>query len=220
MKPCKNGNCTKNKTAIHGYVCSCPSGFNGTHCEIDHRICTSHICLNNGTRFLYLLYYPYFFLLIGICNETLDAPLYCVCQDGWQGAHCEFMIHDCEGVKCLNNGVCRPGLVNHTRECLGNSYYGPHCEFTATKIVIYKIVSKSFAYVAIVAMTIVAMFVVIMDILKYCFGIDLTREELERYRREKQARKRKRPVIQRFVYVDAPPKPSENALATIGEDVV
>jgi hypothetical protein len=155
-----------------------------------------------------------------MCNETLDAPFYCVCPDGWQGAHCEFMIHDCEGVKCLNNGVCRPGLLNYTCECLGDSYYGPRCENTATKIIIYKIVSKSFAYVAIIAMTVVAMFVMIMDILKYGFGIDLTREELERYRREKQGKKRKLPVIQQFVCVDAPPKPSEKALTTIGEEVV
>jgi hypothetical protein len=104
------------------------------------------------------------------------------------------MINYC--VKCLNNGVCRPLLLNYTCECLGDSYYGPHCELTETKIIIYKIVSKSFAYVAIVAMTIVAMFVVIMDVLRYCFGIDLTREELERYRREKRARKRKLRVIQ------------------------
>jgi hypothetical protein len=69
-------------------------------------------------------------------------------------------------------------------------------------------------------MTIVAMFVVIMDILKYCFGMDLTREELERYRREKQARKRKRPVIQRFVYVNAPSESSEKAIAPIEEGTV
>ena len=49
----------------------------------------------------------------------------------------------------------------------------------------------------------VAAFVIIMDILKYCFGIDPTREELERIRREKRAKKRK-PVVQRFVYVNAP----------------
>jgi hypothetical protein len=46
-----------------------------------------------------------------------------------------------------------------------------------------------------------AMFVVIMDILKYCFGIDPTRDDLVRIRREKQARRRK-PVIQRFVYIN------------------
>jgi hypothetical protein len=50
-----------------------------------------------------------------------------------------------------------------------------------------------------------AMFIIIMDILKYCFGIDPTREELERIRQKKREKKRK-PVIQRFVYVNAPPK--------------
>jgi hypothetical protein len=48
---------------------------------------------------------------------------------------------------------------------------------------IYRIVSKSFAYVAIVAM-----FVIIMDILKYCFGIDPPRKDLERVWRKKKKR--------------------------------
>ena len=48
----------------------------------------------------------------------------------------------------------------------------------------------------------VATFVVIMDILKYCFGIDPVADEREKLRREKNAKKRKRPVIQRFIYVN------------------
>ncbi|UJR11646.1 hypothetical protein I4U23_015827 [Adineta vaga] len=47
---------------------------------------------------------------------------------------------------------------------------------------------------------VVAMFVIIMDILKYCFGIDPVHEEREKIRRDKR---RKRPVIQRFTYVNA-----------------
>jgi hypothetical protein len=50
------------------------------------------------------------------------------------------------------------------------------------------------------------MFIIIMDILKYCFGIDSTREDLERIRREKLRKKRK-PFIQRLVYVNAPTSP-------------
>jgi hypothetical protein len=42
-----------------------------------------------------------------------------------------------------------------------------------------------------------------MDILKYCFGIDPVDKDRQQIRRKKQAIKRK-PVIQRFVYVDAP----------------
>ena len=62
------------------------------------------------------------------------------------------------------------------------------------------------------------MFVIIMDILKYCFGIDPTREDLERIRREKLEKKRK-PVIQRFIYVNAPP-PSEEPIETAEETIV
>ena len=82
-------------------------------------------------------------------------------------------------------------------------YSGRNYQITAVKIKIFRIVSKLFAYISIIAVITVAMFVIIMDVLKYCFGIDLTHEELEQYRREKQAKKRKRPVIQRFVYVNA-----------------
>ena len=98
--------------------------------------------------------------------------------------------------------------MNYTCECLGDSYSGRHCEIIATRIVVYKIVSKSFAYIAIIAMSTVIMFVIIMDILKYCFGIDPVREELEQIQREKRARKRK-PIIQRFVYVNAPASTTE-----------
>jgi len=52
-------------------------------------------------------------------------------------------------------------------------------------------------------MGVVAMFVIIMDILEYCFGIDPVHEERERFQREKRKKKRK-PVIQRFVCVNAP----------------
>jgi hypothetical protein len=49
----------------------------------------------------------------------------------------------------------------------------------------------------------VAMFIVIMDVLKYCFGIDPVHKERERRRRKKRGKKLK-PVIQRFTYVNAP----------------
>ena len=57
------------------------------------------------------------------------------------------------------------------------SYSGRHCENTASKIVIIKIVAKSVAYAAILFIICVAIFVIAMDILKYCFGIDPVKEE-------------------------------------------
>lgn len=118
------------------------------------------------------------------------------------------MKNFCDNSTCENNGVCRSLLLNYSCACLGDIYYGRHCEFISKKITILKTVSKSFASIAIIVLVTVAMFVIIMDTLKYCFGIDSTREELEKYRREKQA-ERKCPVIQRFVYVSAPPHSCE-----------
>jgi hypothetical protein len=134
------------------------------------------------------------------------------------GDYCETKLNYCFNVTCHNKGVCRPLFLNYSCECVGDNYSGRHCEITAANIIINKTVAKSFAYVAIIAMASVAMFIIIMDVLKYCFGIDPIREELERIRREKQARKRK-PVIQRFIYVNAPP-PSEQPNSSVAETAV
>ena len=113
------------------------------------------------------------------------------------------MLNYCNDNKCQNNAVCRPLVGGYKCECLGDSFSGDLCEITATKIKVLRVVSKSFAFVAILAMVSVVLFVVIMDILKYGFGIDPVREERERLRRERRAKHRK-PVIQRFTYVNAP----------------
>jgi hypothetical protein len=158
---------------------------------------------------------------VGICNETSDTTFQCKCDDGWQGMNCESMTNYCDNVTCQNYGVCRPLLLGYICECLGNNYYsGRHCEISTTKIIIFKTASKFFAYIAIIAMTVVAMFVVIMDILKYCFGIDLVHKERERIRRAKQAKKRKRPVIQQFIYINVPPDASTISMSVIEETTV
>jgi len=83
-------------------------------------------------------------------------------------------------------------IQNYTCECLGNYYYyGQYCEKMTTKVRIFKVVSKSFAYIAILAITLVALFIIIMDILKYGFGIDPVEEERERMRKEKAGTKQK-----------------------------
>jgi hypothetical protein len=133
----------------------------------------------------------------------LNKSFNCTCEPGWEGDYCERKINYCSNVTCENNGVCRPLFMHYRCDCLGNSYSGRHCEIIAIQIKIYKIVSKSFAYIAIIALISVAMFIIIMDVLKYCFGIDPVHEERERIRRKKQVKKRK-PVIQRFVYVNTP----------------
>lgn len=107
----------------------------------------------------------------------------------------------CPQKTCYNRGQCRP-LVGHSKcECLEGSYTGDQCEKEERHLKIRRFIAKSFAYVAILAMLSVALFVIIMDILKYVFGIDPVEEERERMRQEKRRRKR---TIQHFVYVNRP----------------
>ena len=166
------------------------------------------------TKYLLEQWYHFFsveldedFLSIGTCNETSNTTFACSCLNGWTGIHCETKINYCEGVKCENNAVCRPLFLNYTCECLGTSYSGRHCEIVATSRVIHQIVTKSFGYIAIICLVVVVSFFVIMDILKYCFGIDPTKDELAKIRRANAIKRMKRrPVIQRFTYVNAPPE--------------
>ena len=121
------------------------------------------------------------------------------------------MINYCGNNTCLNGGVCQSSLLNYSCLCLTGSYSGQFCEVTERTIVTRQIVSKSFAYIAIVAIIGAAMFIVTMDVLKYCFGID----PVDRKRRPKKSekrKKRKKPVqIIRFKYVHASvPEPSDN----------
>lgn len=67
---------------------------------------------------------------------------------------------------------------------------------------IYQLISKSFAYMAIISISFVVMFIIVLDILKYCFGIDPTHAESQRYRCERLTRRQRTLVIQRFVYVN------------------
>jgi hypothetical protein len=144
-----------------------------------------------------------FFLHIGICNETSNTTFYCLCKPGWEGDHCEIKINYCLNIICQNKGVCRPLFMNYTCECLGESYSGRHCEITATQTIVRQTMSKSFAFIAILAMIILVIFIISMDVLKYVFGIDTVDEERERIRKKKPAKKRK-PIVQKFVYVNAP----------------
>jgi hypothetical protein len=142
-------------------------------------------------------------LIEGTCKEQSNTTFVCLCEEGWHGVHCEMKVNYCENVTCENNGVCRPLFRNYSCECLGDSYSGRHCEITSQKTFVRKIVSKSLSYIAILSLASVVGFIVIMDILKYGFGIDPVHEERERLRRKKQVKKHK-PVIQRFVYVNEP----------------
>ncbi len=208
--PClNNGTCYNVDTLPLGYQCVCPNESYGINCELSYRPCASNPCWNNGTPILTLflskLTIKRFFFFVGTCKD-LNETFVCRCEYGWEGSHCQTKENFCKNVTCQNRGVCRPLFRDFKCECLDINYYsGRFCEITTKKIIILKSVSKSISFIAIIVMVSAAMFIIIMDILKYCFGIDPVRKERERIRQKQKAKKRK-PVIQRFVYVNAPPK--------------
>jgi len=49
LTPCQNdGTCVNDNTTLIGYICLCPSGFDGTECQNDNRVCQPDTCWNNG----------------------------------------------------------------------------------------------------------------------------------------------------------------------------
>ena len=182
LQPCQNqGNCTNSNTTSSSYVCACPSGFGGIHCQLDRRPCRPDTCWNNGT-----------------CDETSPTTAVCSCAMGWHGSHCQARVDYCGNVTCQNNGVCRASLLNYTCQCLGDSFSGRHCEIKSSANVVRQTVSRSFAYVAIIALSTLMCFIVMLDVLKYCFGIDPTGGE----KRQRVNKRRRQPgVAIRFTYV-------------------
>ena len=143
------------------------------------------------------------FCFVGTCSPTSIKTFLCHCTPGWWDNRCQTMNNYCQKDTCFHDGVCQPLHLNYTCRCLTDSYSGRHCEIVGNGLLTRQIISKSFAYVAIIAVTSVALFVIVMDILKYCFGIDPvgpTRKKL-RSMKTKRRKKRKKPVtIIRYIY--------------------
>jgi hypothetical protein len=189
-QPCRNnGTCITTNSS--SYICLCPpSQFSGTYCEIDIRPCKSYTCLSRG-----------------ICTETSPVSFICQCDPGYQGIHCESLINYCNNVTCQNKGVCRPLRLNFTCECTATYFSGRYCEITSSSLVTKQIINRSFAYIAIVALILVAGTIVFMDVLKYRFNIDPVKDQRQRLEREKMIKRskaQKPKIIRRFIYVNAP----------------
>ena len=116
----------------------------------------------------------------------------------------------------MNNGVCQSLLLNYSCQCVDDSYSGRHCEIVSNKVVVRQTVSKSFAYISVIAIVSVVIFIVTLDILKYIFGIDPVCKEFEKIKRKNKTKKKKPLIIIRHTYVNAPSiQSSEMAIATI-----
>ena len=203
LQPCENeGTCNNTNTTSNFYRCSCRTGFHGDRCEGDRRPCKRDTCLNHGEylRTALLEKYKSIALLIGVCNETANNTHRCTCSPDWQGTHCETSVNYCGNVICLNNGVCRSMSQNYTCDCLGSSFSGRYCEVKSSQLKVHEVVSRSFAFVAICAMITAAMFIVVMDILKHGFGIDVASKDRKPPRRKRA----KEHTAIRFIFVHPP----------------
>lgn len=146
---------------------------------------------------------PFFSLLLisGTCLELSSTTFSCRCTPDWEGTYCEKGIDRCANITCLNNGVCRSSLLDYQCHCLTAAFSGRFCENKATDLVVKEATSKTFAYVAILAISIVVVFVIALDLLKYGFKIDPVRYKSKRILKERALLQAKPSVVQRFTYV-------------------
>ena len=79
-----------NFSQIAGYLCQCPSGFEGINCELNIDDCErGHLCMNNGT-----------------CIDEINSYS-CLCLTGFDGKLCQYMIDPCVLNPCENGGSCK-----------------------------------------------------------------------------------------------------------------
>ena len=139
--------------------------------------------------------------------DLSNGSFSCLCPLGWKNKHCETLVDFCANVTCLNKGACRTSLRNYTCECLGDSYSGRHCEVVASAIGVHQAIARSLAFVAIIALGTVVTFIVLMDVLRYGFGIDPAPSLIHRRRRRVNREKTRSRVVTRLIYVNASPTP-------------
>nr|NVI76503.1 Notch [Cucujiformia] len=118
--PCSNGGkCSLSDGG--GYICECPVGLTGTHCELDSlNECSSNPCKHPDAT----------------CQDKLGDYL-CFCPatrtgkscEGFQGQNCEIKVNFCANSPCQNGGICTPVHAGHKCTCR-EGFYGKNCEFS------------------------------------------------------------------------------------------
>ncbi|XP_050423737.1 protein crumbs isoform X2 [Adelges cooleyi] len=114
--PCRWGSCDNR---IGGYACLCDDGFEGVYCEIEIDECERFKPCEHGT-----------------CIDR-RAGYYCDCAPKYGGKNCSVELIGCQGPHtCLNNGTCRPYLVDETEHRYNCTcpygFHGDICDKTTT----------------------------------------------------------------------------------------
>ncbi|XP_017140739.1 protein crumbs isoform X1 [Drosophila miranda] len=121
INECESNPCSKHGTCNDGigtYTCECEPGFEGTHCEINIDECDRFNPCQSGT-----------------CIDQIN-DYECDCDANFGGKNCSVPLIGCLTNPCLNNGTCRPYLVNETVHLYNctceNGFQGDTCEKTTT----------------------------------------------------------------------------------------
>lgn len=125
----------------------------------------------------------------------------CICQNGWEGETCSQRINFCRNVTCFHGGVCRSLVSGFSCECIKDSYSGVYCEIKSRSSELHTMVSRSFVSIAIFALLTLMTFVLILDILKYMFGIQVKYDGVRANQCTKPRALKKDWFIIRYVYV-------------------
>jgi len=118
---------------------------------------------------------------------------------GYESTNCELETDMCTNITCENSGICVSSYLSWTCRCLDSTIYtGLYCQVKSSSLKQKELLSKSFAIIAIVALSCVVAFVIIMDILKYVFNIDPVDRERRRLRLENEKQQEKKLRRKRF----------------------
>ena len=115
-------------------------------------------------------------MIKGICKELENKRYNCICSKGYRGQNCEELINNCQSITCKNKGICQSSIDGYQCRCLYGTF-GIDCENVERSLVIRRYVSKSVSYIFIIILISFICFIVILDVLKYVFGIDPVEED-------------------------------------------
>eukprot|EP00051_Salpingoeca_urceolata_P023612 m.403867 g.403867 ORF g.403867 m.403867 type:complete len:822 (-) comp20123_c1_seq2:123-2588(-) len=117
---CKNeGTCEQSG---HSFSCTCKPGYGkeeGTSgvnvCDTDLTTCDQGKSPCNLTN-------------TASCTPKKDGP-HCVCEPGWESAHCDVDTDECTPNPCDNGGTCSEPEINSYECDCGTNWIGSECQF-------------------------------------------------------------------------------------------